>query len=310
MAGFDIRTLIKHFEVHNLTEGKSPRTVDWYNEALGQFLDWLVRNELSTSLDQIGEPEARGFVLHLQRTPTRAGRPVSSYTLSSRVRALRAFFAWLAKKGYTETHRLREMRPPKTVGRVIEPLREAEIRAILGSMNPATVLGARNSALVSLMLDTGLRLAEVAGLDVDDVNIDDRYVKVLGKGQKERMVAFGARAQRALVDYAMHFRVEPAHERISSFFLCIDGYPMSAAAITSLMVRLGRSAGVPRLHPHLLRHTYATSFLLNGGDVSCSSRTWVTAPSPWWRTTCTWQLNRRGQEPVILAAGPVECGGG
>ena len=267
MLGFDIRTLIRHFEVHNITEGKSPRTVGWYNEVLGLFLDWLTRNELSTSLDRIGEQEARGFVLHLQQTPSRVGRPISSHTLSNRVRALRAFFAWLARKGYTEKHRLKDMRPPKTVGRVIEPLKEAEIRAILSSMNPATLLGARNVALVSLMLDTGLRLSEAAGLEVDDVNIDDRYLKVLGKGQKERIVAFGARAQRSLVDYYMHFRVEPAHERVSSFFLSIDGYPMSAVAIKSLMVRLGMAAGVPRLHPHLLRHTYATSFLLNGGDV-------------------------------------------
>ncbi len=267
MPGFDIRTLTKHFEVHNLTEGKSPRTVEWYNEVLGLFLDWLVSNDLSTSLDQIGEPEARSFVLHLQQTPMRTGKATSSHTLSNRVRALRAFFSWLAKKGYTEAHRLKDMRPPKTVGRLIEPLKEVEVRAILGSMNPATLLGARNVALVSLMLDTGLRLSEAAGLEVDDVNIDDRYLKVLGKGQKERIVAFGARAQRSLVDYHMHFRVEPANERISSFFLSIDGYPLSPAAITSLMVRLGRSAGVPRLHPHLLRHTYATSFLMNGGDV-------------------------------------------
>ena len=208
----------------------------------------------------------RSFVLHLQQTPGRTGKPLSSHSINNRVRALRAFFSWMAKKGFTETNRLRDMRPPKTVGRVIEPLKEAEINAILGSINAATALGARNYALISLMLDTGLRLSETANLKVDDVHLEDRYVKVLGKGSKERFVAFGAACQRSLIDYSMHYRVEPAHDRIVEFFLGIDGYQLSPAGVKSFITRLGRSSGVPRLHPHLLRHTYATSFLINGGD--------------------------------------------
>ena len=73
--------------------------------------------------------------------------------------------------------------------------------------------------------------------------MEDRYVKVLGKGSKERLVAFGAACQRSLVNYYMHFRVEPAHHRIVEFFLSIDGYPLSPAGVKSFMVRLGRSAG-------------------------------------------------------------------
>lgn len=266
MQNFDITTLIVHFEVHNRTEGKSPRTVEWYNEVLGLFVDWLTENNLSTGLEEIGEPEVRRFVLHLQQTPGRTGKPLSSHSINNRVRALRAFFSWMARKGFTETNLLRDMRPPKTVGRVIEPLKEAEIKAILDSINVDTALGSRNYALVSLMLDTGLRLSETSSLQEDDVYLEERYVKVLGKGSKERMVAFGAACQRSLVDYYMQYRVEPAHQQVVEFFLGIDGYPLSPAGVHSFMLRLGRSAGVPRLHPHLLRHTYATSFLINGGD--------------------------------------------
>ncbi len=266
MQNFDITTLINHFEVHNRTEGKSPRTVGWYNEVLGLFLDWLTKNGLSTGLDQIGEPEVRSFVLHLQQTPGRTGKPQSSHSINNRVRALRAFFAWMDRKGFTEINRLKDMRPPKTVERVIEPLTEAEINAVLTSINASTVLGSRNYAILSLMLDTGLRLSETANLMTGDVHLEDRYVKVLGKGSKERFVAFGAACQRSLIDYSMHFRVEPAHDRIVEYFLGIDGYPLSPAGVKSFITRVGRSAGVPRLHPHLLRHTYATSFLINGGD--------------------------------------------
>ena len=87
---------------------------------------------------------------------------------------------------------------------------QEEVDHLFSAINPNTALGARNTALLSLMLDTGLRLSEVSGLDEDDVHIEERYVKVLGKGSKERIVAFGVACQRALLHYVHHFRVEPA----------------------------------------------------------------------------------------------------
>ena len=134
-------------------------------------------------------------------------------------------------------------------------------------MNVKTMIGSRNTALLSLMLDTGVRLSEAAGLGEGDVHIEDRYIKVMGKGFKERLIAFGAACQRSLLDYLYRHRMEPAHPGVTSFFLTIDGYPLTIEAIKSLMDRLAVSSGVRRLHPHLLRHTYATWFLLNGGDV-------------------------------------------
>lgn len=263
----ELSVLTQHFEVHNRTEGKSPRTVDWYNEVLGMFRNWLDGQGLSTAVEAITEIDVRQFILYIQTRPGCKDRVMSTHSVANRVRALRAFFAWLAKKGYTEGHLLEDLRPPKTVDQVIEPLEENEIAKVFSVVNSSTALGARNAGLISAMLDTGMRLSEVANLKEIDVHLEERYVKVLGKGSKERIVAFGAACQRALLHYYHHFRVLPAHPSVDSFFLTIDGYPVTAAAIRSLFARLSRSSGVPRLHPHLLRHTYATMFLLNGGDV-------------------------------------------
>ena len=218
--------------------------------------------------------------VHQRRRPGggrgQAGHPLYSrrlwgttsiYTLNNRIRELRAFFNWLYRRGYTEEHRLKPLKPSKVIQKVIEPLTEEEIGKLFASINPNTVLGARNTAIYSLMLDTGVRLSEVAHLREDNVHLKDRYIKVLGKGNKERIVAFGVSCQRSLIHYAYHYRAEPAHPAVYTFCLSLDGYPLGPSAIRSLTERVSHAAGVPRLHPHLLRHTYATQFLLNGGDV-------------------------------------------
>ena len=263
----DLSVLKQHYEVHNRTEGKSPKTVGWYNEVLGLFMRWLGEDGSSTAIGDIDENTVRRFILHIQERPGINKGHASTHTVANRVRALKAFFAWLGKKGYTKGDLLRELKMPRTVDRVIEPLNEEDIGKMFSGIDANTVLGARNSALVSLMLDTGLRLSETAYLEESDVHLEDRYVKVLGKGGKERIVAFGVACQRAMLHYYHHFRVEPSHSGVSCFFLTIDGYPLSPDAIKSYFRRLSKAVGIPRLHPHLLRHTYATSFLLNGGDV-------------------------------------------
>ena len=196
-SNIDLSVLIGHYEVHNRTEGKSPRTVQWYNEVLSMIYGWLEAQGMSTILNTIGEMEVRGFILHVQSRPGLKG-VVSPNTVNNRVRALQAFFAWLNRKGYTEDHVLKDLRPPKMVTKVIEPLTPEEIKRMFATMNPNTAMGARNTALYSLMLDTGLRLSEVAHLEEVGVHIEERYVKVLGKGSKERIVAFGGACQRSL----------------------------------------------------------------------------------------------------------------
>jgi site-specific recombinase XerD len=263
----DLSVLMRHFEVHNKTEGKSERTVEWYNEVLDLLYRWLKGQDLSTNLGSIDEMVVREFLLDLQSRPGCKNETMSSHSIANRVRALRAFFAWLRDRGYTDEHVLQNLKQPRTADLVIEPLTREEIDRIFAAINVNTALGARNAAIVSVMLDSGLRLSEVASLKEEDVHLDSQYEKVMGKGSKERMISFGAACQRALLHYYYHFRAEPAHEGVDNFFLTIDGYPMTPAAIKSMIKRLARTSGIRRLHPHLLRHTYATMFLLNGGDI-------------------------------------------
>lgn len=125
------------------------------------------------------------------------------------------------------------------------------------------------AALFSIMLDTGLRLSEVAGLKEKDVYFEYQYVKVMGKGAKERLVSLGVSCQKALLHYPQNCRAEPAHSQVDTFFLANDGYPLTPDATRSLIKRLAKASGIRRLHPHLLRHTYATMFCLTEGTIFC-----------------------------------------
>ena len=265
-GNIDLSRLIKHFESFNRSEGKSPRTLEWYTYVLEFFRRWLEESGWSTALKDIGEDEVREFILYLQERQVN-GRPLSSHTVANRVRGLKGFFSWLHRQGYTESNLLEKLKVPKTDQKLVEILTSKEVDRLFSAINANSAFGARNTAMVALFLDTGLRLSELSNLKEDDVHMDDRYIKVMGKGSKERMLPLGGKCHRAMLHYHYHFRPEPLHIGINTFFLTLDGYPLSSKAIRSLVVRLSRSAEVPRLHPHLFRHTYATHFLINGGDL-------------------------------------------
>ena len=262
----NLSRLIKHFESFNRSEGKSPRTLEWYTYVLEFFHDWLEESGMSTALKDIGEEEVREFVLYLQERRVN-GRLLSSHTVANRVRGLKGFFSWLGRQRYTEVNVLEKLKVPKTDEKLVEPLTPKEVDRLFSAINAKSALGARNSAMVALFLDAGLRLSELTNLKEEDVHLDDRYIKVMGKGSKERMLPLGAKCHRAMLHYYYHLRTEPLHTGVDTFFLTLDGYPLTSKAVKSLLVRLSKSAEVLRLHPHLFRHTYATHFLINGGDL-------------------------------------------
>jgi len=193
---------------------------------------------------------------------------MSPYTVQGKVRALKAFASWLFNEGYASDHLLLNLKLPKTPVNLIELLTRAEIEQLLNYQNPLTAIGCRNVAMLVFMLDTGLRVSELCGLHFKDTHIEEGYLKVMGKGQKERIVPIGALNQKMLWRYVIHFRTKPVVEADNYLFLTLDGKPLRPNAIKLLLKRWGKKAGVPRLHAHLCRHTYATNFLIyRCGDV-------------------------------------------
>ncbi|MFC2008181.1 tyrosine recombinase XerC, partial [Chloroflexota bacterium] len=126
----------------------------------------------------------------------------------------------------------------------------------------------RDIAILILMIDTGIRLSELCGLHFEDTHVEEGYLKVMGKGSKERIVPVGATAQKMLWRYIIHFRPEPLIQADDYLFFSMDGKPLKPNAVKLLVNRWGKKAGVPRFHSHLCRHTFATNFLVHhSGDV-------------------------------------------
>ncbi len=255
MAELDLGKLILHFEQSNKAEGKSPKTVVWYGEMLGGFTRFIMSTGEAAVLANFNATKVREFIIHEQ------GRALSPFTIQAKVRALKVLSSWLYSEGYTSDNLLSNIKLPKAPSKMIHPLAEEEIDRLLGSQNALTAIGSRNTAILVTLLDCGLRSSELCNILFEDAHIEEGYLKVLGKGNKERVVPIGSLAQKVLWRYVFHFRPSPPGEINEYLFLTLDGRHMGPNSIKLLLKRWGKRAGVPRLHAHLCRHTYATSFL-------------------------------------------------
>ena len=261
--------LAEHYFITCHTEGKTPSTMRSYREKLGRFIHWCE----DTCLGDLSVELARDYISYLKSAPKYENHPfhksngehMSAANVQNHVRVLRAFSSWLHREGYTENNVLARLKVPSAPRKILETLSDEEIKQLFAGADQNTMAGCRNAAMLLLFLDTGLRLSELLNLHTDDVHIKDQWLKVMGKGQKERGVPFGSRSAKLLQRYLFYFRPEPVWE--DRLFLCIDGSLMTDNTIKLIFARMASRAGVARLHIHLLRHTFATRYLKNGGDV-------------------------------------------
>jgi integrase/recombinase XerC/integrase/recombinase XerD len=161
----------------------------------------------------------------------------------------------------------RDLKPPKVTRKVVTTLSDEEIQAILRTFHPSILSYARNQTIFMLLLDTGMRIGELINAKTEDVHMNEGFIKVKGKGNRERMVPIGSSGQRILQRYLFRYRSKPANATVDNVFLTSKGFPLSENSVKLTFARLAKRSGVSRLHAHLCRHTFATRFLINGGDV-------------------------------------------
>jgi integrase/recombinase XerD len=272
-----LRALLDTYQVQARTEGKSPNTLRVYTTALSILQRFLERKGFPVDVTEIGPEELREFIGYLQNTRAFMEHPftgpqkkgLTGHTINCYLRAVRAFWSWLLAEEFIEVNPFDRIMIPKPPKKVITPFSEEQVRALLNTIDTRSAIGFRDWTIILTLLDTGMRVSELTDLKMNDVNLAQRCLKVLGKGNKERIVPIGITVQRAIAKYLNKYRPNPLYPLSDNLFLSRDGVPLTPNRIQSMIEKYANSAGITgvRASPHTFRHTFAITYLRNGGDV-------------------------------------------
>ncbi|HKZ50838.1 MAG TPA: tyrosine-type recombinase/integrase [Dehalococcoidia bacterium] len=261
------------YEIDLRAENKSPQTVRWYRHKLHYFAEWLAHGDIGR-VEDLEPGQVKGFFLYLaaldralgEGAHLKNGKP-SSLTVHGYARAIKAFCRWLVRNGYLERSPFEGVGMPKVERYVIQAFTEEDVRKMLRAAQGRRH-AARDYALVLLLFDTAIRAGELVRLRLEDADFEGGWLRVFGKGARERMVPMGQTAKRALWRYVTLSRPEPLLPTMREVFLNERREPLTGSGVWRVVREVAEAAGVngKRLSPHTMRHAAAEAFLRNGGD--------------------------------------------
>lgn len=235
----------------------SPATRQTYMTAVEQFTAFLHDRGMPTAITAITRDHVEAFLEHLLDTRSKS-------TAKTRHGGLGRFFNWCVEEGELDRSPMEKVRPPRPEDKPVPVLSDDEVRSLLKATNGTDFYSRRDHAIVRLLIDSGMRRAEITRLTVDDLDFDRRVVRVLGKGRRFRSAPFGLETSRALKRYLRSRRDHVAADR-PELWLGKSG-PLGDAGIAQMLERRGEQVGIDGLHAHQFRHTFAHQHLANGGN--------------------------------------------
>jgi site-specific recombinase XerD len=262
----DLGELLQDWARHLRGRNRAPRTIDSYLEVGNAFRGFLVREGRSTLIGDIGRREVEDYLLDLaernhDRTP---GKAISAATVARHYRSLQQLFRWLEHEEEIQQSPFVKMSPPAVPEQPVPLLTSDEIARVLDACKGSGFEERRDTAVFRLLLDSGLRVAELIGITLQDLNFDQDVALVLGKGRRERAAPFGNRTGEALRRYIRTRARHPLATATDALWLGRKG-PMTDSGVRQMMERRGQQAGVEGLHPHRFRHQFAHQWLAAGG---------------------------------------------
>lgn len=251
-------------EYMQIEKNASPHTIKNYQRDLNTFFSFL-NGESISDLKQIDDQTVRLYLTHLY------DQKLSRTTVSRQISSLRSFYKFLEREKYVDANPFMNVHLPKTGKTIPTFLYAEELDELFEVSDLSEPLGQRNQALLELLYATGIRVSECQGLIVTDVDFSIGTLFVLGKGRKERYVPFGSFAEAALTRYLREGREElltKSAEQTDAVFLNARGKPLTTRGIRLILNNLVKSAALTiKIHPHKLRHTFATHMLNEGADL-------------------------------------------
>jgi len=241
--------------------GLSARTIEAYRGDLEDFARFL-RGRGAPGPAEVTRAAITLYLVHLRRARR------SAATVQRRAAAIRSFYRYLLREQVVTADPTLDLGPPRPSRRLPHVLTVEEVNRLLAAPDPATPEGLRDQAMLELMYSSGLRVSELVGLDIGDVDLDREVVRCLGKGNKPRLVPVGSRAVTALLAYQRRGRPALTRRRMSPALFVSRRGRLTRQAFWQIVRRYARVAGITkRLTPHVLRHSFATHLLEGGADL-------------------------------------------
>lgn len=255
----DIQEFIHFIKVE---KGLSPNTIESYARDLKQYGAYLKER----GIEQFANVD-RSTLQHYLYTLKEIGK--SSATIARNVTTLRALHQFLYREKWTDHDPTLWIETPRIDKKLPGVLSIEEVDALLAAPDSSTPFGVRNKAMLELLYASGMRVTELISLGLDDVHLSMGFVRVVGKGNKERIVPLGKEATKALNTYLERGRrALLKHERHDKLFVNHHGRPISRQGFWKIMKQLAKTANIKKdFSPHTLRHSFATHLLENGADL-------------------------------------------
>lgn len=254
------RLLDQFINYLRVERGLAGNTVQSYNRDLIRFVQFLEKTGL-LPLD-VNQDHILQYLATLQGT-------LSMRSIARNLSAVKMFYRFMVSDGKLRTSPARLLKTPKVVKRLPRILSHQEVERLISQPDTGHHLGQRDKAMLELLYATGLRVSELVGLRVSNINLEAGYVRMVGKGSKERMIPIGGKAIEALKDYIPNGRFVLLRKRTSPYlFLTLRGRPMTRQGFWKIIKGYGLKAGIKtRLTPHKLRHSFASHLLEGGADL-------------------------------------------
>ena len=244
-----------------IERGSSSNTVEAYGRDLDRYLAFLADAGVTRPEDvtRAAIEDHIAALTGVGLAPTSVERAVS---------AIKGFHRFMVADQITENHPTADLPLPAKPKHLPDVLSIEQARALLEQTFRETPLDQRDRAILEVLYGCGLRVSELCGLDQREVYLDDEMLRVFGKGSKERVVPIMGSAAAALGDYLVRWRPQLVGKRLSgAVFLNVRGGRISRQSVHAICERYGRLAGIEGLHPHTLRHSFATHMLEGGADL-------------------------------------------
>ncbi len=253
----DLAALLPDWRTHLRARNVAPSTIASYLKVGDNLVTWLHGAGMPTTARGIAREHLEAFLAAL------ADR-VSPATVAKHYRSLQQLFRWLVEDGEVQHSPMERMRPPAVPEQPVDVLTDDELRALLVTCRGNTFENRRDTAILRMLIDTGMRAGELAGLGVEALDHDQSVAVVLCKDRRGRAVPYGAKTADALRRYLRARNLHP-QAGLSALWLGKKGR-VTDSGVRQILERRAAEAGVDNVHPHRFRHTYAHTWLASGGQ--------------------------------------------